>query len=171
MTTKIISAVGKIAASAIGVFAGIYAMFYSLAFQSSPSVNYISDEIYGGDAYTGIQNAAADTGNNIMGLAYYLDDVLSAAILIAGLFMTMYFAVKIFEGIGELDKARHDDTSKDSPSKTNCPTCHAPVNPGSSFCTSCGASLDMKSDTDANSETDPTSTAPESEKADVQEKR
>ena len=42
---------------------------------SSSHIPYVDSEVYGGDAYTGIQNAAAATSNNIRLLSYILDDL------------------------------------------------------------------------------------------------
>ena len=49
--------------------------------------SYVSHEYYGGDAYTGIQNAAADTANNIGELGYLISDIANMAFFFVGLFL------------------------------------------------------------------------------------
>lgn len=65
MSSKQISVVGKTAASSAGVILGACTVLCPITFKPSPDLDTISHESYGDDAYTGIQNAAADTGNNI----------------------------------------------------------------------------------------------------------
>lgn len=47
------------------IILGIVALTFSNEINDQRLGDYISTSIYGGDAYTGIQNAAADTGNNV----------------------------------------------------------------------------------------------------------
>ena len=47
----------------------------------------IENNEYGGDAYTGIQNAAADTGNNVRELAYTIEEVYENNMIFTGIFM------------------------------------------------------------------------------------
>ena len=51
---------------------------------------YESSEAYGGDAYTGIQNAAAQTANNVKALAELVAFSTGSILLVAGLFMVVY---------------------------------------------------------------------------------
>lgn len=53
------------------------------------STNRVYKETYGGDAYTGIQNAAADTANNIA----TLNSNLNAAIIFFGEIMSNVFGI------------------------------------------------------------------------------
>lgn len=48
--------------------------------------NYMS---YGGDAYTGIQNASADISSNVAVLGYSMQDVLETAFLIVGIVIVL----------------------------------------------------------------------------------
>ena len=60
----------KIIGAALVIFFGFYiAFFTSVAY---PYYEYTSSYTYGGDAYTGIQNAAADTSNNVQKIGYWL---------------------------------------------------------------------------------------------------
>ena len=161
MPSEQISAIGKIAASSVGVIVGAYTVFYSLVIQHPLSdSSYIDHETYGGDAYTGIQNAAASTGNFVLNLHKDLDEILLTALIIAGLFMIAYFAVKIFEGVGELASIKAACTPVNAAlTATTCPFCHKPVDPNASFCTKCGASLGKKTPSSASANTDSASSS------------
>ena len=56
-----------------------------------------SNSSYGGDAYTGIQNAAAQTANNVQDLAEILKTGMSSALIIFGIAMIAYFGLKLFK--------------------------------------------------------------------------
>jgi hypothetical protein len=56
-----------------------------------------SNSSYGGDAYTGIQNAAAQTANNVQDLAEILKTGMSSALIIFGIAMIAYFGLKFFK--------------------------------------------------------------------------
>ena len=59
---------------AIALLALVFAIVSFATDVSSYSGSHESNETYGGDAYTGIQNAAAQTANNV----YYMNDNLVA---------------------------------------------------------------------------------------------
>ena len=80
---------------AIGVACIVFAIIaFSQSVYVSTSLEYVIDETYGGDAYTGIQNAAAATARNISDLTYmirhlaydyeFMFDCFGFIILIAG---------------------------------------------------------------------------------------
>ena len=50
---------------------------------------------YGGDAYTGIQNAAAQTANNVQDLAEIAAMGFGFLLISLGLFMIFYFSTKM----------------------------------------------------------------------------
>ena len=86
----------------IGLAAGIIMIVFSIfifEFDVSDCVgNYSSHYSYGGDAYTGIQNAAADTANNVRtageGLAKLIKLSFGFLVMSLGLFDICYFLLK-----------------------------------------------------------------------------
>ena len=56
---------------------------------------------YGGDAYTGIQNAAAQTATNVHYLANIIRFGISSLLIIAGLALIFLFGAKLFKKCGE----------------------------------------------------------------------
>ena len=93
-TTKLIMIIKNVCGIAIGI----------IALVKSSSVNgesfysrYTEHNYYGGDAYTGIQNAAADAANNASDLSGCICAGFSAVLLIAGLILICFCLFKIFE--------------------------------------------------------------------------
>ena len=70
-----------------GIILGILSIVISLAVFSGSVGYYESALKYGGDAYTGIQNAAAQTANNIKYLGETLQIGLAGLLLVQGLAM------------------------------------------------------------------------------------
>lgn len=69
----------------------------------SYSGNYINREYYGGDAYTGIQQAVADTGNNVNTLGDTVaragDEILEAFMVTSAFIFTLVFFVCLYVAI------------------------------------------------------------------------
>ncbi len=61
-------------------------------------------ETYGGDAYTGVQHAAADTSNNIWAFAGLFIDISSAVLFCISLFILFYFLGKLIREIKAIKK-------------------------------------------------------------------
>lgn len=57
------------------------------------------NERYGGDAYTGIQNAAAQTANNVRQLTGVVRAGISWSLIVFGIAMIAYFGFKCFQTI------------------------------------------------------------------------
>ena len=87
---KAASILGMIS-SVISFCSGIY-IYLSIPFYSW---GYVISEKYGGDAYTGIQNAAADTANNILNLNYAIQTVFGILLIIIGLLSFSYFLLQL----------------------------------------------------------------------------
>lgn len=64
MTRKTTKRLFSLCAIAVGILAIVFAT-HCFNPDISYYISYVRHETYGGDAYTGIQNAAADTANNI----------------------------------------------------------------------------------------------------------
>ena len=107
----------------IGTLCIILSLVVLVGSASVATGNYISHESYGGDAYTGIQNAAADTGNNVryigMGIEELYDKVcqIGAFILfIAGSLISLKYA-KEFIGILKEEKLETGLTTRLDPAQ------------------------------------------------------
>ena len=72
------------------IIIGILAIVLSYVAYDSYIGAYESSESYGGDAYTGIQNAAAQTANNVKALAEIVAFSTGSILLISGLFMIVF---------------------------------------------------------------------------------
>lgn len=70
----------------IGVLAIVFAFDCNRSWQSDSALGvYVYSEKYGGDAYTGMQNAAAQTANNVLKLTEALTLNMGRLFLILGL--------------------------------------------------------------------------------------
>ena len=63
---------------------------------------YEANTSYGGDAYTGIQNAAAATANNVDDLGNFQSDVVHIAGCLGGMLLTIHFIKETFKSIDEV---------------------------------------------------------------------
>ena len=81
----------KAFASIGGMVVGLAATISSFRIFSIWPGTTIGFESYGGDAYTGIQNAAASTGNNVIYLAQVCEQGLGMLLLMLGLAMFFFF--------------------------------------------------------------------------------
>ena len=57
--------------------------------------SYANNMQYGGDAYTGIQNAAAQTARNVKALATIAKDGFGFLLMAVGLIAVFYFALRL----------------------------------------------------------------------------
>ena len=73
----------SIALILIGIVAIVFAILCSEMYAGS----YISSYSYGGDAYTGIQNAAADTGNNVRAASARIFEIAEYSFILIGLIL------------------------------------------------------------------------------------
>ena len=81
----------------IGVLSIIFAILCFVLNGEFGSCYYVGRQVYGGDAYTGIQNAAAATANNIDALNESVETLANCikigfgfVLLIVGLLVTLY---------------------------------------------------------------------------------
>ena len=77
--------------SVISFCSGVY-IYLSLPFYGW---GYVNSEKYGGDAYTGIQNAAAYTANNIWRLNHAIQTMFGILLIIIGLLSFSYFLLQL----------------------------------------------------------------------------
>jgi hypothetical protein len=88
---------GKLICSIIGAIGGFISIILGFVVSGMSTGSWESNTSYGGDAYTGIQNAAAQTANNVQDLAVILKTGMSSALIIFGIAMIAYFGLKFFK--------------------------------------------------------------------------
>ncbi len=94
-----ISFIIKLVVNAMGVLSGIVSIIMGVIISCKRCGDYAITNSYGGDAYTGIQNAAADTANNVLTSNYILSDGLCFVCVSIGLAVIFYFASKLIDTI------------------------------------------------------------------------
>ena len=86
---NLITSIGGMVSGVLSIIFGIVMFTLSDGF----NVHY---EYYGGDAYTGIQNAAADTAKNLTCLSQIAQFGFGFVLIVAGLIAIFAFARKLF---------------------------------------------------------------------------
>lgn len=80
-----------------GVVSGIISIIFSFVMLGMDNGSYESNLAYGGDAYTGIQNASAQAANNIMDLADIVSMGMFAFLLVFGIALICFFVGRIVD--------------------------------------------------------------------------
>lgn len=83
------------ASCVFGMISGILSILFGLITLSQDTGSWESSTSYGGDAYTGIQNAAAQTANNVQDLAEIVAMGFGFLLIALGLFAIFYFVTKM----------------------------------------------------------------------------
>lgn len=78
-----------------GIVAGVKSIQYAKAIRLLDVGEYVSNLAYGGDAYTGIQNAGAKTACNVQDLAILVRNGLSALLTVIGIALIFFFISRI----------------------------------------------------------------------------
>ena len=78
-----------------GILSGILSFIFGIVMLSQGVGSYANNMQYGGDAYTGIQNAAAQTARNVKALATIAKDGFGFLLMAAGLIAVFYFALRL----------------------------------------------------------------------------
>ena len=87
---------------AIALLALIFAIVSFATDASGPSGSYESSKAYGGDAYTGIQNAAAQTANNVYYMNKNLVTLTTCVATTSGFFFLLVACTFALIGVKEL---------------------------------------------------------------------
>jgi hypothetical protein len=87
--------------SIAGMVVGAFSVIMSFVVKGWYYSGYVSHSSYGGDAYTGIQNAAASTANNVMSLIHLVQLGLFVILLVFGLACIVYFGKKLLVELEE----------------------------------------------------------------------
>lgn len=78
-----------------GIISGILSVIFGIIMFAKDVGYYESSSSYGGDAYTGIQNAAAQTANNVKALSEIAKTGFAFFLIALGLIAIFYFAMKL----------------------------------------------------------------------------
>lgn len=81
--------------SLLGMGTGLASVIVGIVLKGMSVGSYESSLSYGGDAYTGIQNAAAQTANNVRALANLVRAGSSAFFILLGLVLICCFALRM----------------------------------------------------------------------------
>ena len=82
-------------ACVLGMISGILSVLFGIITLCLDKGSFEGSYSYGGDAYTGIQNAAAQAANNIQDLARIVSFGLGFLLISFGIFMICYFVIKM----------------------------------------------------------------------------
>lgn len=88
---------GKIIFSIFNILTGALSVFLGILISVMGSGTYVSSQSYGGDAYTGIQNAAAATARNVTNVSDILQAGFSSILIVFGLALAFSAALKLCE--------------------------------------------------------------------------
>ena len=91
----------KVIIPVIGIIIGIVTVFMGLTTHdfNYSYYGYVSRETYGGDAYTGIQNACAQVTTNTYNIYGLIQTFSKIFFVIFGLLTILHYAEKLFENI------------------------------------------------------------------------
>ncbi|WP_034451153.1 hypothetical protein [Butyrivibrio sp. AE2032] len=80
-----------------GIISGIISIVFSFVIKSMSAGSYERSQTYGGDAYTGIQNASAQAANNVKDLTLLVQSGIFAFLLVFGIALICFFLSRLFE--------------------------------------------------------------------------
>ena len=99
----------KTVKSIIGIVIGTISIIEGIVVRAMDYGSYEYGEIYGGDAYTGIQNASAQSANNVYYLSRIVQQGFCALLIVIGLVFISFSVLKLTEIIKENKKKREED--------------------------------------------------------------
>lgn len=85
--------------NAIGVISGILCFVFAIISKVTGNASPWFTESYGGDAYTGIQNAATATANNVNELCSIVSSVACMLFIVLGLTLIAFFGGKLVKAL------------------------------------------------------------------------
>ena len=97
----------KLIASVVIVLIGVYVLFNCRYYDFSSKTNMpvrVSEERYGGEAYTGIQNAGAQTANNVHSLYFRFDKFVEILLRTIGLLLILLGVEGFFVSLFRLSR-------------------------------------------------------------------
>ena len=81
----------------VGIISGLISIVFSFVVKGMSIGSYEWSYTYGGDAYTGIQNASAQAANNVQDLADLVRTGIFAFLLVFGLALICFFLSRLVE--------------------------------------------------------------------------
>ena len=81
----------------VGIISGIISIVFSFIIKSMSTGSFERSLTYGGDAYTGIQNASAQAANNVKDLALLVQSGIFGFLLVFGIALICFFLSRLFE--------------------------------------------------------------------------
>ena len=105
--------------SIIGAAAGALSVCFSFYILSLDTGSWVGSVQYGGDAYTGIQNAAATTANNLTDLASIMRFGFFAVLLIAGAALLCQHAPVLLEEMKSAETQKKAVSTAAAPDQAN----------------------------------------------------
>lgn len=79
----------------IGIISGVISIIAAFSIEGMYIGGTVDKYTYGGEAYTGIQNAAAQAGWNIYDLTYIVREGLFAILLVLGIALICFFTAQL----------------------------------------------------------------------------
>ncbi len=99
----------------VGIISGVLSIIFSFVVKGMPIGLYELSKTYGGDAYTGIQNAAAQTAVNVYYLADLVRTGLFALLLVLGIALICFFLSRMNIDVKVVVKKADDGKKKATP--------------------------------------------------------
>ena len=96
--------------SLVGALSGIISIIFSIVVFGMDDGMFENSVRYGADAYTGMQNAAAQTANNVQDLCNIMKVGLGAILLVAGIVLIAHYGEKICKARKELKNNTETET-------------------------------------------------------------
>ena len=91
--------IGAIIFDILGLISGVISVILGFVISGYTAGNLETFTSYGGDAYTGIQNAAAQTANNVMYLTKVIKFGFTVLLIVLGIVSICYFGSKFIDKI------------------------------------------------------------------------
>ena len=111
-----ITSMSKAIISALIIIFGIIVFILGLSETFDFYGYYTYYETYGGDAYTGIQHAAADTSKNLNNIGYLLEDFLNLLFVCGGVLIILFGSYLLASNVTKIEKPKSQ--SVDASNKT-----------------------------------------------------
>lgn len=131
----------------LGILLGLASAILGISIYGMYDGSYEWSETYGGDAYTGIQNAAAQTANNVEALADIANTGFGSILLIGGLGIILISVEKFLKKEESAQAPVVTELCEETEAPTAdantviCPNCGKEQFPESGKCALCGADL------------------------------
>lgn len=102
------------------IIGGVISIYLGYVEMQSEVGGIASKERYGGDAYTGIQNAAAQTSENVFNLSYINKHGFGSILIVGGIALIAFgLPVTPTEGVRQKEDREEENVETETDSKTN----------------------------------------------------